>query len=290
MATRCVRRLGFVLALALVCGAAVAADEQMSKSAILEQYAARKKALPPKSTEAQFALAQWCEEHGLSSKAKHHYRGVVQIDPSHEGANAKLGNELVDTPKGKMWLSPRQKRACQKEAEDLDMPKGEALRAKFLRKWRKRVPLRVRMKCRQADPAKAKRQGPHGVRLRKKLVTSVSLTNKSVYVIECQGAKVAARRKWSQEHESNLLWTVTDGGGWLKTWPTSFGFGVPFSITGRYGYSLSLKYVLQVSRETESRKKVLRLVDANRIRKALDISLAPDTRGRERSSRRRQRD
>ena len=50
----------------------------------------------PDSIEGQWALAEWCREHGLSEQRKTHLQRIVELDPNHEKARRGLGHSQVD--------------------------------------------------------------------------------------------------------------------------------------------------------------------------------------------------
>jgi hypothetical protein len=50
----------------------------------------------PDTVEGQWALAEWCKQHRLSSQRKVHLRRVVELDPEHVGARRALGYARID--------------------------------------------------------------------------------------------------------------------------------------------------------------------------------------------------
>nr|MBA3847966.1 hypothetical protein [Planctomycetota bacterium] len=65
---------------------------------------AEKEALTDKSDPEQvFALAQWCTENGLKTKASKYYSLVVKLDKDHQGARDALGMVKV----GEHWVSSK---------------------------------------------------------------------------------------------------------------------------------------------------------------------------------------
>jgi hypothetical protein len=66
--------------------------------------------------EALFKVAQWAAEKGLAAEAKRLYQAVLKIQPTHEGANLGVGNELVD---GK-WLPAKEAAAARKKAMEAE--------------------------------------------------------------------------------------------------------------------------------------------------------------------------
>ncbi len=59
-------------------------------SAALAEYNGRRERAA-KTAEAQWRLALWCEEHGLTAEATAHFSVVVQLDPGREAAWKRLG-------------------------------------------------------------------------------------------------------------------------------------------------------------------------------------------------------
>ncbi len=66
-----------------------------ARTAILAEYAARRDATP-RTADAQWKLALWCEEKGLKDEARAHLTVVVRHDPSREAAWKRLGYKKVD--------------------------------------------------------------------------------------------------------------------------------------------------------------------------------------------------
>jgi hypothetical protein len=66
---------------------------------ILAEYQKRVEALPG-SAEDHFALAEWCEEHGLTAQRTHHLQQAVRIDPDYAPARRALGYVRV----GGLWV------------------------------------------------------------------------------------------------------------------------------------------------------------------------------------------
>ncbi len=79
------------IALALALAAALCA----------ETFEDRQKATDMSDAEQVYALAQWCAENRLPSRAQQLYRQVLKIDRNHYGANTALGNVLV----GDRWVN-----------------------------------------------------------------------------------------------------------------------------------------------------------------------------------------
>lgn len=52
------------------------------------------------TADAQFALARWCRDNGLSDELKTHLRRVLLLDPDHEEARALLGYQRIN---GQWW-------------------------------------------------------------------------------------------------------------------------------------------------------------------------------------------
>jgi hypothetical protein len=82
------------------------------------------------NVEDLLALAEWCEESGLSRETKKIYRRVIEVDPNHETARRALGDVLVD---GK-WVAKKdleaqekaRKAAEKKEKADADKANKKA--------------------------------------------------------------------------------------------------------------------------------------------------------------------
>ncbi len=53
--------------------------------AVLQEYLQRRAATPEKP-EAQWKLAQWCDQHELQEQALAHYNAVVRLDPKQQAA------------------------------------------------------------------------------------------------------------------------------------------------------------------------------------------------------------
>jgi hypothetical protein len=66
------------------------ADEPAADPAALAEYNA-KRAKAPKTAEGHWALALWCEQHGLKPEALAHLAEVVRLDPKRELAWKRLG-------------------------------------------------------------------------------------------------------------------------------------------------------------------------------------------------------
>lgn len=64
---------------------------------------------------AQFALAQWCQEHKLDDEARRHLARTVELDPGHAEARTALGYVRV----GEFWIDGRRvvKRGAAKRGE-----------------------------------------------------------------------------------------------------------------------------------------------------------------------------
>jgi hypothetical protein len=92
-------------------GSHLAADS--SSLAVIQEYLKRR-ADAPQRADAQWKLAQWCDEHGLSDQALAHYSAVVRLDPRREAAWKKLGYKKH----GDSWAKPDQLAAQKHEAEE----------------------------------------------------------------------------------------------------------------------------------------------------------------------------
>jgi hypothetical protein len=75
---------------------------------VWDDYADKAKAVDAKDGAAQLALGDWCREKGLSSEATRHWRRVVEIDPDHAQARARLGFVRHD----ERWLTLDEYRAA----------------------------------------------------------------------------------------------------------------------------------------------------------------------------------
>jgi hypothetical protein len=77
-----------------------------------QEYVQRRAATPDKA-EAQWKLAQWCEQAGLPEQAVAHYHAVIRLDPRREAAWKKLGYKKS----GEQWVKPDQLAAEKTVAE-----------------------------------------------------------------------------------------------------------------------------------------------------------------------------
>jgi hypothetical protein len=57
----------------------------------------------PSTAAGHWALAQWCEEHGLSAERVEHLKKVIKLDTEHAGAREELGYVKVD----RAWVKAR---------------------------------------------------------------------------------------------------------------------------------------------------------------------------------------
>ena len=80
--------------------------------AVLQEYLQRRAATPDKP-EAQWKLAQWCDQVGLADQALAHYSTVVRLDPRREVAWKRLGYKKS----GDRWVKPDQLVAERSAAE-----------------------------------------------------------------------------------------------------------------------------------------------------------------------------
>src|SRR5262249_33278101 len=83
-----------------------------ARSAALAEYEARR-AKTPRTADAQWKLALWCEENGLAPEAQAHLMMVVRHDPSPEAAWKRLGYRKV----GGRWMTDAQIAAIKAEVE-----------------------------------------------------------------------------------------------------------------------------------------------------------------------------
>jgi hypothetical protein len=56
------------------------------------------------TVESQWAMAQWCQEAGLTEQRKKHLQAVIALDPDHAEARKALGYQRY----GKSWLTPEE--------------------------------------------------------------------------------------------------------------------------------------------------------------------------------------
>jgi len=80
--------------------------------ALTQEYLNRRAATPDKA-DAQWKLAQWCEQNGLSEQARAHYGAVVRLDSRREAAWKKLGYKKSSDG----WARPEQIATNKLEAE-----------------------------------------------------------------------------------------------------------------------------------------------------------------------------
>jgi hypothetical protein len=80
--------------------------------AALQEYLQRRAATPDRS-DAQWKLAQWCDQAGLKEQALAHYSAVVRLDPRREAAWKKMGYKKS----GNRWVKPDQLSLEKAEAE-----------------------------------------------------------------------------------------------------------------------------------------------------------------------------
>lgn len=84
------------------------------KAAALAEHAARA-AKAPKTADARWRLAVWCEQQGLDAEAKAHLTEVVKLDPKRDAAWKRLGYKKVDG----RWLNDDQIReAAERKTAD----------------------------------------------------------------------------------------------------------------------------------------------------------------------------
>ena len=77
---------------------------------ILDEYAPKRTALGATPSSAdEFALADWCDAHGLPDLANFHYEAIARRDPTFAPARERLGHTQRD---GK-WLTPDERKAAQ---------------------------------------------------------------------------------------------------------------------------------------------------------------------------------
>lgn len=83
-----------------------------ANQALIQDYLERRAATPDKA-DAQWKLAQWCEQNGLKEQAEAHYGAVVRLDRRRDAAWKKLGYKKSADG----WAKPEQIAANQAEAE-----------------------------------------------------------------------------------------------------------------------------------------------------------------------------
>jgi tetratricopeptide (TPR) repeat protein len=102
-----------------------------ARAAAIEDYLQRR-ARTADTADAQYKLALWCEENGLSEQAVAHLRRVVQLDPKREMAWKRLGYKQQANGR---WAAPSQiarekaESEAQKQADRLWRPRLERMRA-----------------------------------------------------------------------------------------------------------------------------------------------------------------
>lgn len=103
--------------------------EDPALSAALAEYNGRRDRAP-RTADAQWRLALWCEENGLKSEAAAHFGAVLRLEPGREGAWKRLGYKKV---RGR-WVTDAQlaeekaEAERQKQADRLWKPRLEKLR------------------------------------------------------------------------------------------------------------------------------------------------------------------
>jgi len=263
-----------------------APDQTKSQAVLLEEYRDRRQKLPDKDFKAHMELAAWCEANGFKDQAESLYRAAVALNPKNAEANEKAGNKLVQTPKGEMWLSPRQQVEYEKESKAYTVPEGDT--SGYYKAWERYLPLRVRMRDQNVDPEKA-RAWPLGfTRVRKMLVNDLSLQNRSPGAVEITrvvvfygiqrdvkeiGKTLKPGRRWNYRDEQPLLATGYSGDRSVRRWRPSMRMAVYLTAQSNFGHTLRLQYMLEVPEKYE---KALRAADAKRIRKGLNITLGED--------------
>ena len=96
-----------------------------ARKELLKEYMDRRVKTPDKP-DAQWRLAQWCEQRGLSEQAAAHYHAVTRLDSRRDAAWKKLGFKKS----GERWLKP----------EELAAEKANAERQKAAdRQWKTRL-------------------------------------------------------------------------------------------------------------------------------------------------------
>ena len=80
----------------------------------------------PQTVEGQLNLAKWCSQRKLNAEARAHYTKVLELNPNHVEARARLGFCRIEG----VWLSPQEISAARKRAREAEAA---------LRKWRPRL-------------------------------------------------------------------------------------------------------------------------------------------------------
>ncbi|MFO0952976.1 MAG: polymorphic toxin-type HINT domain-containing protein [Isosphaeraceae bacterium] len=132
----------------------VRADEALS--AKLAAYNARR-AHTPDTADAQWKLALWCEENGLTAEAQAHLTAVVRLDPAREAAWKRLGCRKV----GGRWVTDAQL-AAEKAEADARKKADRAWRPQ-LTKWRTMLADRNPSKRAEAEKALSDLTDPRAV-------------------------------------------------------------------------------------------------------------------------------
>jgi len=113
--------------------------ERVENAASAFQRYAEQKAKAADTPAGQTELGKWCDETGLRSDAKTHYRRAIELDADYEPARAALGQQNVDgrwvdvpaKPAGKSGMKP-------KNAENSE-PAEEELVATTQIRWTNRI-------------------------------------------------------------------------------------------------------------------------------------------------------
>ena len=92
--------------------------------AALNEYLQRRTATPDRP-DAQWKLAQWCDQAGLKEQGQAHYSAVVRLDPRRDSAWKKLGYKKS----GNRWVKPDQLSLEKAEAQHRGSPTGTGNRS-----------------------------------------------------------------------------------------------------------------------------------------------------------------
>ncbi len=101
------------IAALLAAGPVLALAAWAGKPRPQDEYAAVLEALPEGDAGAQYKLALWCLEKGMPTRARRHFRAVVELDADHEGARRRLGY----AKEGERWVTARERTRIEYESK-----------------------------------------------------------------------------------------------------------------------------------------------------------------------------